>query len=80
MRHQASGAPGSGAPGGGGGFGGGLVGKGGRPMMQPPGEKKGKFTTEEFDQVGTINGKEAHEFDMESLEEKPWKKPGEWKK
>ena len=26
--------------------------------------------------VGTINGDSAVEFDMESLEEKPWRKPG----
>ena len=44
------------------------------------GEKKGKFTVEEFEQVGTVNGKPAHEFDIESLEDKPWRKPGKSKK
>ena len=44
----------------------------------PPGEKKGKFTVEEFDQVGAINGQAPHEFDIESVEEKPWKKPGKY--
>ena len=41
------------------------------------GEKKGKFAVEEFEQVGTVNGKPAHEFDIETLEDKPWRKPGE---
>ena len=40
------------------------------------GEKKGKFAVEEFEQVGTVNGKSAHEFDIETLEDKPWRKPG----
>jgi len=39
-------------------------------------EKKGKFAVEEFDQIGTINGTAAVDFDLESLEEKPWRKPG----
>jgi pre-mRNA 3'-end-processing factor FIP1 len=39
-------------------------------------EKKGKFAVEEFDQVGTINSESAVEFDMESLDDKPWRKPG----
>lgn len=43
----------------------------------PPGEKKGKFAVEEFEQMGAINGQAPHEFDIESIEEKPWKKPGE---
>ena len=43
------------------------------------GEKKGKFAVEEFEQVGTVNGKPAHEFDIESLEDKPWRKPGKRK-
>ena len=40
------------------------------------GEKKGKFAVEEFEQVGTVNGKPAHDFDIETLEDKPWRKPG----
>jgi len=40
------------------------------------GEKKGKFAVEEFEQVGTVNGKPAHEFDIDTLEDKPWRKPG----
>jgi pre-mRNA 3'-end-processing factor FIP1 len=36
----------------------------------------GKFSIEEFESVGTINGQPAHEFAMETIEEKPWRKPG----
>ena len=39
-------------------------------------EKKGKFNVEDFDRVGNIDGTPAHEVDIESLEEKPWRKPG----
>lgn len=31
---------------------------------------------EEFESVGTINGVPAHEFSIDSLDEKPWRKPG----
>lgn len=36
----------------------------------------GKFSIEDFESVGTINGVPAHEFSIDSLEEKPWRKPG----
>lgn len=36
----------------------------------------GKFNMEEFESVGTINGVAAHEYSIDSLEEKPWRKPG----
>lgn len=36
----------------------------------------GKFNIEEFESVGTINGTPAHEFNLESIEDKPWRKPG----
>ena len=39
-------------------------------------EKKGKFNVEEFDQLGLINGQPAQDVDLESIEDKPWKKPG----
>ena len=39
-------------------------------------EKKGKFAVEEFDQIGQINGESAVEFDINNLEETPWRKPG----
>ena len=46
---------------------------------QPLDNKKiagGKFNIEEFESVGTINGTAAHEFQIESIEDKPWRKPG----
>lgn len=57
------------------------------PIVQPqvapvaPGQDKakqpaGKFSIEEFESVGTINGVPAHEFSIDSLDEKPWRKPG----
>lgn len=36
----------------------------------------GKFNIEEFESVGIINGVPAHEFSIDSLDEKPWRKPG----
>lgn len=36
----------------------------------------GKFTIEEFDQVGMINGVPATDYNLDSLEDKPWRKPG----
>lgn len=36
----------------------------------------GKFSIEEFESVGTINGQSAVEFNIEALEDKPWRKPG----
>lgn len=36
----------------------------------------GKFSIEEFESVGTISGQLAHEFSIDSLDEKPWRKPG----
>lgn len=38
--------------------------------------QSGKFAVEEFDQVGNINGVPASEFNLDSLEDKPWRKPG----
>lgn len=31
---------------------------------------------EEFESVGTISGQSAIEFNIEAIEEKPWRKPG----
>ena len=45
------------------------------PGLSVP-EKKGKFNVEEFDQLGLINGQPAQDVDIESIEDKPWKKPG----
>lgn len=36
----------------------------------------GKFSIEDFEGVGSINGVAAHEFSIDSLEDKPWRKPG----
>lgn len=35
-----------------------------------------KFNIEEFETVGSINGQPAFEFAIESIEDKPWRKPG----
>lgn len=39
-------------------------------------QQAGKFSIEEFESIGTINGIPAHEFSIDALEEKPWRKPG----
>ena len=39
-------------------------------------EKKGKFAVEDFDNILTVNGQTAVEVDLESLDDKPWRKPG----
>lgn len=39
-------------------------------------KQTGKFSIDEFESVGTINGQPAHEFSIDSLDEKPWRKPG----
>ncbi|KAL1140117.1 hypothetical protein AAG570_000049, partial [Ranatra chinensis] len=39
-------------------------------------QQPGKFSIEEFESIGTINGLPAHEFSIDALEEKPWRKPG----
>ncbi|XP_022901874.1 pre-mRNA 3'-end-processing factor FIP1 isoform X2 [Onthophagus taurus] len=36
----------------------------------------GKFSIDEFDQPGSINGVPATDFNLDSLEDKPWRKPG----
>ena len=48
-----------------------------KPSARPaPTEKKGKFSVEEFDQLGSINGQVSVEYDLESIEDKPWRQPG----
>ncbi|XP_014273638.1 pre-mRNA 3'-end-processing factor FIP1 isoform X5 [Halyomorpha halys] len=39
-------------------------------------QQTGKFSIEEFESIGTINGVPAHEFSIDALEDKPWRKPG----
>lgn len=36
----------------------------------------GKFSIEEFESVGVINGVPAHEFNVDGIEDKPWRMPG----
>ena len=48
-----------------------------KPVVRTaPVEKKGKFSVEEFDQIGAINGQVSVEYDLESIEDKPWRQPG----
>ncbi|XP_075235979.1 factor interacting with poly(A) polymerase 1 isoform X2 [Lycorma delicatula] len=49
---------------------GGLLNAG--PQLKQP----GKFSIEEFETIGTINGIPTHDFSLDSLEDKPWRKPG----
>ncbi|KAL0281044.1 UNVERIFIED_CONTAM: hypothetical protein PYX00_002159 [Menopon gallinae] len=47
------------------------------PTIPAPGVKStGKFSIEDFESVGVINGVPAHEFNVDVLEEKPWRIPG----
>ncbi|XP_055644301.1 pre-mRNA 3'-end-processing factor FIP1 [Toxorhynchites rutilus septentrionalis] len=46
------------------------------PGLDKSKQPAGKFSIEEFESVGTINGVPAHEFSIDSLDEKPWRKPG----
>ena len=39
-------------------------------------QQPGKFSIDEFETIGAINGVPAHEFNLDNLEEKPWRKPG----
>lgn len=36
----------------------------------------GKFSIEEFESIGTISGQSAVEYNIEAIEDKPWRKPG----
>jgi len=45
----------------------------GQDKQKLPGSK---FNMEEFETVGSINGQPAYEFAIESIEDKPWRKPG----
>nr|CAD7423830.1 unnamed protein product [Timema monikensis] len=49
-----------------------LTAVGGADKLKQP----GKFSIEEFEAVGTINGVAAHEYNLDNLEDKPWRKPG----
>jgi len=39
-------------------------------------QHQGKFNVEDFESTGSINGVPAHEYSIETIEEKPWLKPG----
>ncbi|CAG9771167.1 unnamed protein product [Ceutorhynchus assimilis] len=39
-------------------------------------QQTGKFQVEEFEQIGTINGVPACDYNLDALEEKPWRTPG----
>ncbi|KAG5890970.1 hypothetical protein JTB14_028648 [Gonioctena quinquepunctata] len=55
---------------------GGLLTSVGDKSKQVQQQQPGKFAVEEFEQIGTINGVPAMEFNVDSLEDKPWRKPG----
>ncbi|VVC24322.1 Pre-mRNA polyadenylation factor Fip1 [Cinara cedri] len=44
--------------------------------MSSGNKNQGKFNVEDFESIGTINGVPAHEYSIETTEEKPWLKPG----
>jgi len=50
-------------------------GYGKRPGAPPP-DKKGKFSAEDFDGPGLINGLPAQDFNLDAIDDKPWRKPG----
>lgn len=39
-------------------------------------KQSGKFSIDEFETIGSINGIPAHEFNLDQLEDKPWRQPG----
>lgn len=39
-------------------------------------KQAGKFSIDEFESIGSINGVSAQEYNVDSLEDKPWRKPG----
>lgn len=54
-----------------------LLGPGGTTVLPDKSKQApGKFSIDEFECVGTISGVPAHEFSIDSLDEKPWRKPG----
>ncbi|KAJ8982060.1 hypothetical protein NQ317_001469 [Molorchus minor] len=53
-----------------------LTSVGDKNKSVPQQQQSGKFAVEEFDHIGTINGVPATEYNLDSLEDKPWRKPG----
>lgn len=39
-------------------------------------QSAGKFSMEDFESVGIINGVPAHDFNVDGIEDKPWRIPG----
>ncbi|XP_063985657.1 pre-mRNA 3'-end-processing factor FIP1-like [Diachasmimorpha longicaudata] len=39
-------------------------------------KQSGKFSIDDFETIGVINGTQAHEFNLDQLEDKPWRQPG----
>lgn len=39
-------------------------------------KQPGKFSIDEFETIGVINGIPAHEYNLDQLEDKPWRQPG----
>lgn len=39
-------------------------------------QQPGKFSIDEFETTGAINGVLAHEYNLDQLEDKPWRQPG----
>lgn len=48
----------------------------GSTAQEKPKANLGKFSIEEFESVGTIAGQTAIEYNIEAIEDKPWRKPG----
>lgn len=48
----------------------------GTTTQEKPKANLGKFSIEEFESVGTIAGQTAIEYNIEAIEDKPWRKPG----
>lgn len=48
----------------------------GTATQEKPKTNLGKFSIEEFESVGTIAGQSAVEYNIEAIEDKPWRKPG----
>lgn len=53
-----------------------LLQPGSTATQEKPKVNMGKFSIEEFESVGTISGQSAVEYNIEAIEDKPWRKPG----
>lgn len=39
-------------------------------------KQTGKFSIDDFETIGVINGIQAHEYNLDQIEDKPWRQPG----